>query len=96
MKNNVSTRHRRVEFVHNGFHGRRRVRFMAHSLATWSGRVEVSRAVAQRLNAAVCGCSGCKCYEGIAEMEGDPYLHTDRYFVLIPASGEARGNYPQQ
>ena len=70
------------EITHNGFHGRKVLRFRGEIIA---GRVEVSPRVARRLNDAVCGGHGCRCAEYVAYSETEQRSNGDitRWYVSI-------------
>lgn len=80
-----------IKFTHNGFHGRTSVSFRAAAGTQPGDEVQVSARVARRLNAAVCGDEACMCCEGVAHTQGYDLPWT----VIVPDSGEMRGNYPQ-
>ena len=89
---------------HNGFHGRTDLRYRPHlgtvKVALIGSTVEecavISPRVARRLNRAVCGVAGCKCGERVA-IDLSYYMGwVDTCWVVPIASGDVRGNYPQQ
>jgi len=76
--------------THNGYHGRTVLRIRGfHD----GDGVEVSAAVARRLNRAVCGMADCGCGESAAwPLDGTPQSET--WYVDVPASGDTVGAYP--
>ena len=88
----------KLTITHNGFHGRNTLTFIAPDGTKPGDTVQVSKAVAYRLNKACCGVAFCLCGEGVAEEENNVRVngrYTTVYEVTIPRSGEVRGNYPQ-
>jgi len=83
---------KKITLIYNGFHGLRVISFLVPTDAKPGDEVEVSPAVARRLNDEVCGISDCQCGEHIAYPLG---WGDDRWAVKLPEGDEIRGNYPQ-
>ena len=79
------------EMTHNGAHGLTTLRFRVPDGSGVGDIVEVSDRVARRLNDAVCGCSGCTCYEAVAYADGP--VDAGPWYVELRE--EVRGRYPQ-
>lgn len=87
-----------MTWTHNGFHGHTTVSVRVPATAKPGDVIEVSSAVARRLNQAVCGQRDCQCGEAVAaEYDGHGNHTYGRWYVTIYEDGETqRGNYPQQ
>jgi len=92
----MSQAQKTITITHNGYHGYTTVSLRVDQGAQPGDRVEVSRAVARRLNNEVCGCTDCQCGECIARPDNYPGSPDCRWWVTIPQDGEEiRGRYPQ-
>ena len=78
---------------YNGFHGHTTLRLRVPIAAKAGDTIEISPAVARRLNRACCAVHDCQCGEGIAGQDGwsGPWLLT-----LPEDGGEMRGRYAQR
>lgn len=86
------------KWTHNGFHGRTELAIRVPDDSKAGDIIEVSDAIARRLNNAVCGSTCCKCAESGALYDHDIRGgRAVRYaFVILPErNGEHRGHYPQ-
>jgi len=86
-------------WTHNGFHGPTRLVIRVPAGSKAGDQVRVSRAVARRLDHAVCGMWDCHCGEAVThEISGaglDASGHP-RHGVILPAyGGTMRGHYTQ-
>jgi hypothetical protein len=70
---------RRMEWTHYGFHGTTKIRIIVSDSTQPGQTVQVSEAVARRLNKAVCGISGCECGEIVAAQGWDERNPDDWY-----------------
>lgn len=84
--------------THNGFHGVRTLRFrgvLAQHPITGEDCWRVSYRVARRLNAAVCGTTGCRCGERVADIVPRPSAdRTDEADGYVPLGESIAGHYP--
>jgi len=84
---------------HSGFHGLTTLRVRVPDGSKAGDVVEVSAAVARRLNWEVCGTDGCRCGEAVAGQDQDMDAGgvRDIWIIILPENGGAtvRGNYPQ-
>lgn len=85
------------KWTHNGFHGRTELTIRVPDGSEAGDRIELSDAVARRLNNAVCGSGECSCAEHAADYEYEHRADPGRiWFVILPErNGEQRGHYPQ-
>jgi len=84
-------RKKKIEFIHNGFHGRTTIRLFVPAEAQSGDIVEVSPSVARRLNRAVCSRYGCQCGEAVAVEDGH-----GRWIIRIPDTYVVNGRYPSR
>ena len=81
---------RLVEWTHNGFHGYRTLAVRVPVDAKAGDIIQVSPALARRLNRAVCRHEDCQCGERVVEGIEQEHL------LLVPENGATvRGAYPQ-
>jgi len=87
----MQTRNHTMQY--NGFHGRATITVRVPVDTRPGQTVTVSRAVARRVNAAVCGIAGCCCGEQVAH---EQYPDSALWSIDLPEDGQEMGGYYPQ